>query len=278
MIRKFECKNCKKQFEADDHEQVVCPHCQSDNVELTNRKIPALVWKAVVVVFIILFAYFSFFLSSRCEGRGNQDSKDSIVVGHSDSIFYDYHEEIPPTVSVSLPICDDKGMYSVDVKPQNLRKGMKFYYVMLNHYGEPKKVLQKNEDGHFSNIPYCNEDGHSYDFAIMDSNADTLLCVPVEQTGFVKQVIPSRKMTIEEIQKLIDSQDESLNGVGESDYLAPDYKLEFTGLPSNAKKPESWTDVFEMIEFEQWKSVTVSKVEYDDKNRINVVTLKVNMP
>ena len=33
MIRKFECKDCKHTFEADDSKEVICPQCQSDNVD-----------------------------------------------------------------------------------------------------------------------------------------------------------------------------------------------------------------------------------------------------
>jgi len=148
---------------------------------------------------------------------------------------------------------------------------------MMSHFD--KEVLQKSKDGHFRDIPYCADDGHSYDFAIMDSNADTLLCVPIEQTGFIKQAIVSKedRMTIEQLQTLIDTQDDSLKGVGESDYLAPDYKLTFSGLPSDMKNPESWSEIFEMLDFGIWESVTISKLDYDDKNRINSVTLKVSM-
>ena len=42
-------------------------------------------------------------------------------------------------------------------------------------------------------------------------------------------------------------------------------------------KPESWTDVFQMIEFGILENVTVVKLEYDDKNRVNSVTLKVSV-
>lgn len=275
MKQKFECKNCKARFEADDAERVICPQCHSDNVEFASfhisskwLKLIAAIVVALLIVFIVLYSI------RRCNTQTNPDNE----VLSQDTFVYDYHEPIPPTVSVSQPMCDMEGMYSVDVVPKNVSNGMKFYYVMLSHFD--KKVLQKNEDGHFSNIPYCSEDGHSYDFAIMDSKVDTLLCVPVQQTGFVKQVVieSSKKMTSEQLQKLIDTQSETLNGVGENDYLAPDYKLEFSGLKSGANKPESWAEVFEMIEFEIWKSVRVSKLSYDEKNRINVVTLKVIMP
>lgn len=275
MKKKFECQDCNARFEADDAERVICPQCHSDNVEFAGSHFSVKWLKLFVAIVIILLIIFVGLYSIRhCSNLANTNNE----VLSQDTFIYDYHERIPPTVRVSQPMCNKEGMYSVDVVPMNVSNGMRFYYVMFSHFD--KKVLQKNEDGHFSNIPYCSEDGHSYDFAIMDSNVDTLLCVPVQQTGFVRQVVieSSKKMTLEQLQELIDTKSETLNGVGESDYLAPDYKLEFLGLKSGSNKPESWAEVFEMLEFEIWKNVRVSKLSYDEKNRINLVTLKVIMP
>lgn len=276
MIKKFECKTCKKRFEADIQSRVVCPHCQSDNVEICNHQhIPGWVWKTLSAIFVVLlagWAVFHFFLSpdNPTNPTTSQWDEDSVSVGYIDP-------QDPPTVRISEPSWSKDLMYSVNVKALNVDGNMKFYYVMLSHF--EKKVLQKSDDGHFSNIPYCAEDGHSYDFAIMDSNTDTLLCVPVSQIGFVKQITidDDKKMTVEQLQKLIDTQDSSLNGIGENAYLAPDYKLEFVNLPSDMNKPESWSEIFEMLDFEIWKNVTVTKLSYDEKKRINKVTLRISL-
>ena len=269
MKKKFECKTCKKQFEADDSGYVVCPHCHSDNVELYSHNVSARTWKiagAIVVILLVCGAYF--LATTRTKGSSTLDNPHPV---EPDTI------SDPPTVNVGMPVLNDDGMYSVEVKGNNISQGTKYYYVMMSHFG--KQVLQKNNDGHFSNIPFCPDDGNSYDFAIMDGKADTLLCIPVEQTGFIKQAIIDEedRMTTGQLQTLIDTQDSSLNGIGESDYLAPDYKLILIGIPSDMTKPESWTDVFQMIEFGILENVTVVKLEYDDKNRVNSVTLKVSV-
>lgn len=271
MIKKFECKNCLHQFEADDQGTVICPLCNSDNVEPAHRHIPAVVWKVMASIILIMLACaVILFLVSRCESAPDAPPPGLVVE--------EWDPSDPPSVSVSQPVFDDNGMYSVDVKGVNIPEESRFYYVMLSHFD--KKLLQKSEDGHFSNIPFCEDDGHSYDFAIMDSRADTLCCVPVEQTGFIKQRVidPNKKMTQEQLQKLIDTQSETLNGVGESDYLAPDYQLQFSGIPSDMKQPESWTELFELIEFGAIEKATVTQVDYDDMNRINVIKLKVVIP
>lgn len=274
MIKKFECKNCNSQFEADDQRTVACPHCHSDNVEPAGRHISAIARKSISAVILVgLSCGIILFLNSRCNTTESIAEPDSLSSDKSEWCPSD-----PPTVNVSQPLFNDNGKYSVDVEGKNIPVGADYYYVMLSHFDQ--KVLQKNKDGHFSDIPYCEEDGHSYDFAIMDRKADTMICLPVEQTGFVKQVIidSSKKMTQDQLQKLIDTQDKSLNGVGESDYLAPDYQMKVSGLPSDIEKPKSWTELFEMIEFEIIKGATVSQIDYDDKNRIKVIKLKVTMP
>ena len=195
------------------------------------------------------------------------------IISPTDPFYPDYSIVIPPTVEVTEPEFDGKN-YTVNVSAENVPKGMKFYYVRMNHFGD-KKILQKSNDGSFSDIPYNEESGNSYDFAIMDARTDTLMCDPVPITGFVRQIIvdPSKKMTKEQLQKLIDNNDESLLGVGENDFLAPIYKLFYEGNADD--NPQSFSGIKERLILGIWDKVTVTKIGYDDKNRINSITLKV---
>lgn len=274
MIRSFTCLNCKQQFEADDKNMVICPHCKSDNVEYTKHsKISGWVWKSVAAVVVLLIAYFVATNIKSCSNENNSTPTPTAPTVNPDTCYV----TDPPTVTVSEPIWNNDSKYSVEVKAKNVKNGIKFYFVMLSHFD--RNILQKNADGRFSGIPHCDDDGHSYDFAIMDGKEDTLLCVPIEQTGFVKQITidDKNKMTIEQLQRCIDSQDRSLLGVGENEYLAPDYKLEFVGMPADVTEPESWNDLFEMIEFEIIQKVSVVEINYDDRKRINKIKLKVIM-
>lgn len=275
MIRNFICLNCKQQFKADDKEMVYCPHCKSDNVEIAKQHISRWVWRIMSLIIVLLVVCFIFNCISRCNSGNDSD----IINPDDPAIIYTDGDSIvdPPTVIISEPIWDNDSKYSVKVEAKNIKSKMKIYFVMLSHFEQ--KVLQKNNDGLFSNIPHCDDDGHSYDFAIMDSKTDTLLCVPIEQTGFVKQITidDKNKMTIEKLQTYIDSQDRSLLGVGENEYLAPDYKLEFVGIPADTRKPESWSELFEMIEYGIIQNASVININYDDKKRINIIKLKVTM-
>lgn len=274
MIQKFDCKNCNKQFEADDQQGVVtCPHCHSDNVEPARSHMPRWVLPALLVLVLAVVIGICFATCRGSDMKPDKEDSSAIMPDTCDTLKVEYKEAIPTTVEVSEPEFDGKN-YSVSVEVQNA-KGLKFYYVRMNHFGE-KRVLQKSNDGKFSDIPFCEADGHSYDFAIMDANADTLLCVPTEKTGFIKQAAVGKKMTKEELQQLIDKRDPSLNGAGENDYLAPDYKLKFSGLPADAVNvPQILADVTDKLDMEVWQKVTVTALGYDDMNRISSITLQV---
>ena len=278
MIRKFDCKNCKKQFEADDSNVVKCPYCNNDNVEFAKHRIPKWAKLVGLVFFVVLLAYSVWWLFSAIstgEKTSNEEGPNNYPEVIDDTLDFDYTNPIPPTVEVTEPEFDGKN-YSVFVEAKHMPKGMKIYYVRMNHFGE-HKVLQKSEDGHFTDIPFNTESGNSYDFAIMNARTDTLLCDPVPVTGFIRQVIvnESERMSKEQLQRLIDSADESLMGIGENDYLAPDYILTFHGLSSDEAKPSTFSEIRERIIFGIWSKVEVTSIGYDDKNRIKDISLKV---
>ena len=270
MIRKFKCINCNKQFDADEQGAVVCPYCHSDNVEPDSSRL--LSWGRVTIFTVVVCALCigGWWLFKACNGPS------PILNGSVDNPTHEYTDTVPTSVEVSEPVFDGKN-YSVNVEVKSPPAGVKFYYVRMNHFGE-KKILQKCDDGHFKNIPYCEEDGSCYDFAIMDTESDTLLCTPMTVTGFIRQVSVSEKMTVQALQTLIDKRDPSLNGAGENDYLSPTYTLKFKGLPSNAVNvPSILAEVTEKLDMDAWQQVTVTNLEYDDMNRISVIYLNVKV-
>lgn len=261
MRRKFECKTCKKQFDADDQDSVICPYCLSDNVEPASFHLPS--WVKYIGLAVVICGL-GFIILWKTDMQTNEETTET-----SEELNFEF-----PTIEAAELQFNGK-TYSIEVAARNLPKSKKYYYVCLNHFGE-KKVLQKSKDGHFSDIPYCEEDGACYDFAIMDASADTLLCTPIPVTGFIRQASVSNKMTEQELQALIDNRDSSLNGAGENDYLAPDYTLIIKGLPSDAvNTPTILAEVTEKLDMEVWQKVNVIALEYDEMNRIKTIILKV---
>ena len=273
MKKKFECKNCRKFFEADDQDFVICPHCHSDNVEPASFHLPSWTGRILLIVALVGVVAGILWLFGQTGNSATESDKDDIIIP-PDPDTLEYDADIPPTIVVSEPEFDGKS-YSVFVDASNVPDGIKYYYVRMSHFGN-HKVLQKSTDGKFSGIPFCEDDGHSYEFAIMDANVDTLLCIPLEKTGFIRQASVSKRMTIQELQALIDKGDSSLYGAGENDYLAPDYKLKFVGLPADAVNiPKILADVIGKLDMGSWQKVSVTALDYDEMNRICKIELHI---
>jgi hypothetical protein len=277
MKRKFECKNCGKLFEADDSTMVVCPHCQSDNVDIARARIPVKVWIAVAGVIAVVFLTYLLFKNGGEEQENVNEVLiiDEPIIGGGDTIKVNAELVIPPTIEVGDLSLDGNGYtFKVGVKNPPAQK----VFIAIFHPYDSLKQIARSEDGQFKGVPYSDADGAFYNIALVDAATDTVIC-SIPKTGFIKQVAVATKMTAAELQQKIESRDESLMGIGENDYLAPDYKLTFTGLPSDAVNiPTILSDVFEKLDMETWATVTVTNLWYDDKNRISSITLDVKLP
>lgn len=276
MIRKFECNNCKARFEADDSGQVVCPKCGSDNVEYARFHIPNIVWKVLGVIIVLGGVVF---VATKIDwgSTGPQDDdniteKDTLALVRDTTYINETGLSIPPTINIKDLTFEESG-YSFDVVVEN-PPSAQYYYVVLDPYNS-KKIIAKSDNGKFNQVPYSNADGGVFDIALIDVSADTVIC-KIDKPGFIKQQAVTQKMTAAELQAKIDSRDQSLMGAGENDYLNPEYKLKLVGLPSDAVNvPSTLGEVFDKLENEIWSSVKVNSLEYDDMNRISVITLSV---
>lgn len=276
MIRKFECKNCKSRFEAEDSQQVTCPNCQSDNVEYAHFKLSAKVWKiagAIVAVLLVIVLVLQFdwnSVSSQEDALLNEE--DSLTYQRDSTYINETGLSIPPIINVSDLVFEEDG-YSFEVSVEN-PPSIKFYVAILNAHNT-KKVVAKSNNGKFQKVPFSEADGGNYNIALLDASNDTLIC-SIEKPGFIRQKAVSKKMTISELQARINKRDYSLMGVGENDYLNPEYKLKFVGLPNDAVNiPSTLGEVFDKLDNEIWSSVKVNSLDYDDMNRISMISLSV---
>ena len=167
---------------------------------------------------------------------------------------------------------EDNG-YSFEVSIEN-PPAVKCYVAVLDAYNV-KKIITKSNNGKFKDVPFSEADGGCYNIALFDASADTLIC-SIEKPGFIRQKAVSKRMTVAELQSRIDKRDESLMGVGENDYLNPEYKLKFIGLPGDAVNvPSTLGEVFDKLDNEIWSSVKVKSLDYDDMNRISMINLSI---
>lgn len=276
MERKFECHNCNARFDADDARQVQCPKCGSDNVEYAHFHIPSKAWKALCVALAVLFfVVLAINIDwGHSENQGGTDivEKDSMAIGRDTAYIKETGLNLPPVINVGELMFEGKG-YKFNVTVDNPPM-VKFYYAIVDPYND-KNVIAKNENGSFADVPYSNADGGMYEVSLLDASVDTIIC-SIEKTGFIKQQSVSIKMTTAELQSKIDSRDASLMGVGENDYLNPDYELKLMDLSGDAVNiPSTLGEVFDKLENEIWESVKVNSLEYDDMNRISKIVLSV---
>ena len=276
MIRKFECKNCNHCFEADDDKTVQCPNCGSDNVEYAHFHVQSKVWKilgvllAVVIIVITLTQ-----IEWSCSGKQGEviiEEKDSLTYAQDTTYLKETGLSLPSVINVGDIVFENNG-YRFNVEVEN-PPSVKFYYAVVDPYNN-KKIIAKSENGIFKDVPFSNADGGVYEVSLFDASSDTIIC-SIEKTGFIKQQAVAKKMTVAELQSKIDNRDTSLMGVGENDYLSPDYKLKIVGLPKDAVNvPSTLGEVFDKLDNEIWESVKVNALEYDEMNRIVKITMSV---
>ena len=277
MIRKFECKNCQNRFEADDAGQVLCPKCNSDNVEYAQFHIPSKVWKIAGGILLLLIIGVIVSQIKWCDGSGPKTDgsiaeKDSTECVQDSTYLNETGLSLPPVINVGELTFEEKG-YQFEVTVEN-PPSLKFYYAIVDPYNS-KKIIAKSDDGKFKDVPCSEADGGMFDISLMDASADTLIC-SIQKPGFIKQKAVTKKMTAEELQSKINNRDATLMGVGENDYLSPEYTLKLNGLSSDAVNiPSTLGEVFDKLDNEIWESVKVTSLEYDDMNRINKIVLSV---
>lgn len=277
-MQNFECWNCHKTFEADDQQWVKCPHCESDNVEYATWHAPRWLGKVVIAgLSVTLIGTAAYYVAKYLPERGNQqiercpdgsDTTDIPIV-----IPVDITE--PPTLEVGELTFEDEG-YAFEVTVNNA-PAQKYVFAVYDAFDD-NKIIMKDDDGKFESVPYSKAEGGSYRLAILDATADTLLCSFKTVPGFIRQEKPEKKMSVAQLQAMIDARDESLLGLGENIYLAPDYKIKFVGLPKGAKNvPTILAEVNEKVDNFVWESAKVTALEYDDMNRICLITIQVKV-
>ena len=274
MIRKFECKNCGKHFEADDKQMVTCPNYQNDNVEIAGTKFISKIGKIGLGVVLLAIVAIIIINLDRKVNILHEDKSIVVIEPDTENDPIVPFLDIPPTIEVGELVFEGKGYnFKVGVKAP---PSQNVYIAILDPF-DNTKVVAKSDNGVFKEVPYSEVDGAIYSIALMDATADTIICC-VEKPGFIRQASVAAKMTVAELQKMIDNRDETLMGVGENDYLAPECKLKFVGLPSDAVNiPTSLYEVFEKLDMETWTQAKVTALAYDDKNRISVITFSVKL-
>lgn len=281
MIRKFECWECHKKFEADDQKWVECPHCHSDNVDyLTSHFKSRYIILAVILIPIVYGALYIKKMFDKQEKGSSielvssddlESSNDSTGIVDEKTLeeFVEIGGQLIATIKGEIEderSIDEEGNYNCTIDFSNVPTS-DFIIVILDH--ENGNVIQESRDGHFKSIPYSKHDGKYY-VQIRTLSGDSL-STKTEIAGYVKVEKISNKMTNEELQKLINNQDPSLLGT-DNKYISPICRIMFKD--TEGVLPEDLSAVLEYLEFGFWDSVTVVNITYDETKHISSITLK----
>lgn len=287
MIRKFECKDCGKGFSSEEKEEVKCPFCGSDNVDYASAHIPykyiAIAICVALVGILISRIDFSSLSSSNVSKEEKVTERPDVI---SDSISFEENKkeealneeirnigiQIPPTIkSLDKMELDDDGNYNVVVKIEHAPE--KGYSVQILDV-KTNKVVANSNNGVFKGVPCSKNDGKYY-AQIVNEATNEPLSEKTEITGFMEVKSISKKLSVAELQNLINKRDASLLG-HDNEYLSPVCKIKYASLPKGTDyAPDNLADVFEMLDFGAWTSVEVSALEYDNTKHISSITLKV---
>lgn len=284
MIRKFECKECGNRFSSDDKGQVICPTCGSDNVDYATVHVPykyiSLILCVSLCVAFLFWADFNSLFPDKIDinpidtptvKADTTNATDETSQAELDTELQGLNITIPPTIKgVEKIKIDDDGNYSFIVKTGHAPE--KGYCVQILDV-KTNEVIAKSDNGEFKNIPYSKNNGRYYAW-IVNASTNESLSEKTEITGFVKVESISKKLSIAELQDLIDRQDSSLKG-HDNEYLSPVCKIKYTNLSKDSYAPVDFGEVYEMFQYNTWEAVEVTSVEYDKNNHITSVTLKV---
>lgn len=275
MLRKFECWNCKKTFQADAKGAVECPHCHSDNVDYATFRVPRQVFMFVAVFVLIIIATIgiTYILLNENKnvakvdtGNPNQENRQ-----RADSLYMVDGGEIQPQLSIfDIEYNEDDNTYNcsfmVDYPPQQPWK-----IVIKSYYDE--KFVAESETGKFEHLPYSHEDGFYRVFLVCQSTNEEL-CEARDFPNFPKQSHIKKPWSVADLER-------SLNGeetIVDNPFIAPLHKVVVVNKHSKDTTPtSSLGQVQGLLKMASLKA-TVEKVEYDDMNRICIAKIRINYP
>ena len=280
MLRKFECKQCHCIFEADDQKAVTCPHCQSDNVDYAHFHIHKGMWKwGMALLAIIAIGIITVYFMNHHQTETEQKSEDTLAYECDTSgTFVAEIVDLPhsPKVNIvgKMPKYESDG-YSFKVMVTDAPDDRPFYVAVLDCENHNKVIAKSNEKLEFTKVPPSDNKNGQYDLGVFDAATNALLGTPSTRSGFYQQESVATRMTAQELQRLIETDDPSLMGMNENKFIAADCKLNFTNLPADDRRPESLYDITDMIHLGQWKGVKVVSVTHDTMNRIVAATFQI---
>lgn len=167
-----------------------------------------------------------------------------------------------PVIVVDTLVFDDASKtFSLTIHADSTAGAQVTYFLF-----DEDSLMQKNEEGVFHNIvPFV----EGYNVQAQVVWADTTILTPLTHvSNFIAPIKPVEPLSKEELQNLINSQDKSILK-GETEQLIQD-----VAFVTKDEGRVYMQDVFMKLLSQEWSSVEVVEVKYNDLNQITNVTLK----
>lgn len=306
----FYCVDCHHVFMAFENDSTVCPKCHSDNIRLQSKVKSSSLWPkigvAVAAALIGFFATKGFMVdgtgtagcgtegatayvgsqatlanngaisanigsqqttpqspAQATEGTGDETSElEQVSDGKADDIPQTIEETITSTFTTPTHV---DYIYSFQAKCNLDGKERLMYELMETRDGD---VIQNCTDGKFKDLK-PRKTGYYFRVRVLKTNQ---LSEAKLVTGFnSKPAMIEQKMTVEELESLINGQKASTDKSGK---IAKGLVIKFTNKTSEDDY-NNLQDVENELLFNNWSSVKVASVEYNERGQISKVTLTI---
>lgn len=275
MIRKFECKDCKKRFDADEQDFVICPYCQSDNVDLYKRHLPywlplSIAGGTIAVILTIWFLQTHSDPPKPSISGIEIDSGEQRSFGEPDNRDIGNVNSITPSLSIAEKDYNaDDETYKCRISISNPPK-QSWKVVIRTIEG---RLVAESEDGRFDEVPYSTNDG-TYMITLVDKSSGSSLCEERAFPDFPKLDIVINPWNESDLQMALNS-DEPL--VDNPNVANPHTVIVVNKPPGDSSPTNSLRDVQLLIN-QCHLTAKVEKVEYDNMNKICTINIKIDYP
>lgn len=250
MNRPFECKNCGYIFVPESQTDIVCPKCNSDNVDYKERNIG----RKVGITLLLL----AFLLTILClwvkYAKSCGDSK-------SPNITYELAME-----SVSYDESAQTYDCRFSVSPYNKN-------VLFVIYDVSDNIIATSKNGDFESILPCNDDAY-YLVCAKDKSTDSTLCM-LETTEFKVKVLVDKPWTAQELEERMNRGED----FAQCQFLAPKIDIKILNRhEKNTEKLDGIAQIVTSVVLRDMQSVHVVEVGHNEMNQISNLTIKLNYP
>lgn len=177
---------------------------------------------------------------------------------------------VPVVESVSSPVRDNSGNYSLDVLA-TVHTGAPLKYFL---YEDAACCIEKAQSttGKFTSVAPCASS--TYYLVVLNVNTgESSEAMPVK--GFVK-LLMYEKITKSELEKICNSGDYGTAPAKFNHRIASKLVIVTNGINDGERGVASVADVCQKVMMGTWSSVVVEDIEYDIQNRMKKLTLRVN--